>query len=281
MSIFREYIGSLKLAEVEEYLDLLFYRPAAYLFVKTVHRTPITPNQVTLLSIVSGFVAGVFYRDGVALSFLWGGLWLAVANIMDCADGQLARMQGSGTPFGRVVDGVADYVISIVVFVGLGIGLTRMTGSADMWYLVIAAGLSAGLQALSFDFIQQQYLSAVRGERPALDRELGRVDAELGQPGERSRAPFRRFGLRLYRNYLSLQRRIFSGHRAAVSRSPGEYRQIYRSGMRWWTLMGSTTNRSVLILFSLLGYPEIYCWCTVIAGNVFLIVMLILHRRKL
>jgi len=34
MSVFREYIGSLKMAEVEETLDLILYRPVAYLFVK-------------------------------------------------------------------------------------------------------------------------------------------------------------------------------------------------------------------------------------------------------
>ena len=280
MSVFREYIGSLKMAEVEETLDLILYRPVAYLFVKAVHRTRITPNQVTLLSLISGWCAGAMYMEGIAASFVWAGLFLALANTLDCADGQLARMQKSGTSFGRLVDGFADYLISIVIFIGLGIGLSRVSGSSDVWFLVVAAGLSSAAQAITFDFIQQQYLSAVRGERPALLRELARVEGELSQPGIGSHAALRGAGLKLYLKYLTLQRgTLYKGARTA-ERTPDEYRRLYRGRMRLWTLLGSTTNRSLLILTSLLQYPLWYCWIVVVAGNLFLIGMLILNRER-
>ena len=64
-------------------------------------RTRISPNQVTLLSILP-MVAGV-----IAFVTLPGpmGLWLGVigvelAYILDCADGQLARVTQTSSPVG-------------------------------------------------------------------------------------------------------------------------------------------------------------------------------------
>src|SRR5271169_1636711 len=126
-----EYKRSLKMPEAEEVFDLLLYRPVAFLFVKAAYCSPITPNQVTFLSMVAGLVAAWFFSTGSA------ALFYAVANILDCSDGQLARLQNSGTLMGRVVDGVADYISSVAIFLSLGIGFAR---NADpQWLLVIGA----------------------------------------------------------------------------------------------------------------------------------------------
>ena len=96
MGLVDDYRRSLKLPEAEELLDLAFYRPLAYAFVRAVYRTPITPNQVTLLSLAGGLAAAWCFTAGVGPALAWGALWYALANILDCADGQLARLQGSG-----------------------------------------------------------------------------------------------------------------------------------------------------------------------------------------
>ena len=44
------------MVEVEEFFDLVFYRPLAYLLVKSIYRTRITPNQVTWLALLIGFI---------------------------------------------------------------------------------------------------------------------------------------------------------------------------------------------------------------------------------
>ncbi len=43
-------------------------------------------------------------------------------NIIDCSDGQLARLKKNGTHTGRIIDGSADYITAAFVFIGLGIG---------------------------------------------------------------------------------------------------------------------------------------------------------------
>ena len=54
MGLVAEYKQGLKSVAVEELFDLVFYRPLAFLFVKLVYRTGVTPNQLTLLSMVFG-----------------------------------------------------------------------------------------------------------------------------------------------------------------------------------------------------------------------------------
>ena len=59
-AIIREYKNSLKAIEIEEILDLVFYRPLAFFFVKLIYKTNITPNQLTLAAMFIGLIGDVF-----------------------------------------------------------------------------------------------------------------------------------------------------------------------------------------------------------------------------
>ena len=96
MNIREEYSRSLKMLEVEEVLDLILYRPLALVFVRFVYKTPLTPNGVTIMSFLSGLVSAYCFAQGTVSGLAWGGIWYAIANVLDCSDGQLARLQGSG-----------------------------------------------------------------------------------------------------------------------------------------------------------------------------------------
>lgn len=61
MSWYSEYKKSLKSIEVEEIFDLFFYRPLAFILVKIIYPTNITPNQLTIGAIIMGIIGGIFY----------------------------------------------------------------------------------------------------------------------------------------------------------------------------------------------------------------------------
>lgn len=275
MSIIQDYRNSLKMVEVEEFLDLYLYRPVAFALVRLISRSPISPNQITLLSLASGLVAAVLYERWTFSSIQLAGVMMILANILDCSDGQLARMQHSGTRFGRLVDGVADWIIGVAVFVAIGIGLASSTGSEISWLLVVFAGLSSGLHSMFFDFVQQEYLSVVRSEKHYVLREIEKVDEELGQPGRRSFHVVRRLGLLIYRRYLDIQQGSLFRHRGSSDISAEEFRASHLRLMRWWTGLGTSGDRTLLILSSLLGHPEVYCWFVVGPVNFYLVVMLL------
>jgi len=91
-------------------------RPPAALLVYLLKGTPITPNQVSFLAI--GVAAG-----GCATLILWrtwlglivAGLILQLAYVIDCVDGQLARIKDLASPVGALLDFMLDEVKAFLV----------------------------------------------------------------------------------------------------------------------------------------------------------------------
>ena len=133
MSWITDYKKSLKMKEVEEIFDLLLYRPLAFILVKSIIRTNITPNQLTIMAIVMGIISGCFYSQGTQICFIVGGLFYLLFNVFDCSDGQLARLKKNGTHTGRIIDGIADYIAAIAVFIGVGIGFASKSENHVFW----------------------------------------------------------------------------------------------------------------------------------------------------
>lgn len=281
MNIREEYKKSLKMLEVEEFLDLILYRPLALALVRLVYRTPITPNQVTFMSFLAGLASAYSFAQGTIAGMAWGGIWYAVANTLDCSDGQLARLQGSGTPLGRLVDGVVDWTISVAIFAGLAIGLQRSTGSASVWWIVSAGGLTSALHAFFFDLYQQQFISAVRGQKNFVDRELEKIRIELARLNGARTTLLRKTFLSIYIKYLEAQLGSRSPE-TAQHYPPDLYRSMNKNVMRFWTLLGPTTNRSLLVIAGLLNSTiSVFLWPVVTIGNVLLLVALFWQRKVL
>ena len=269
-----EYLRSLKHREAEEVLDLFFYRPVAFVVVRIIAPTGITPNQVTLLSLAAGLVAAREFSTGMTSSLAAGALWYMLANILDCADGQLARLKNSGTPMGRMIDGIADYLSGAAIFIGIGIGCAA-EGYPE-WWLVAAGAASSILHAVFFDRYQGEYISAVRTSAGAGSSSGG------SHPYESLRSAPGAMGI-LYRFYERTQVRI-AMHRNRSGPDPASYAEINRPLIRYWSFLGPTTNRSLLIVCALAGQLSWYLRILCLAGNAFLILMLVLTRlahRKL
>lgn len=269
-AVVEEYIRSLKMPEAEEILDLIFYRPAGYLLVKVISRFPVTPNQVTGLSLLAGLASAWCFSTGRGPAIAWGGILYLVANILDCSDGQLARLKGNGTPLGRVVDGMADYVSSLAVFLAIGMGFSAR--GENLWLLVLIAGASSAAHAIIFDQRQGAYISALRGERSFTVREREKFSGEIKRLKTEGRDPLRVFAMRLYLNYLGLQG---TGSGGAGNALPPDRRMV-----RFWSFLGPTTNRTTLVAAALAGRIDLYLWSVVLAGNLWLTFCL-LNRKRL
>ncbi|MGC4088887.1 MAG: CDP-alcohol phosphatidyltransferase family protein [Polyangiaceae bacterium] len=118
MAFWQDYWKSLKPLEVEEPIDVWVHRPLAYLLSKALYPTPISPNLVTVISIIWGLVASVYMFVDTPWHLQIAGVSLFLSAVFDCADGQLARMRGTSSVLGRMLDGAADLVVSSVSVVG-------------------------------------------------------------------------------------------------------------------------------------------------------------------
>ena len=154
-----DYLKSLKALETENYLDRIFYRPIGYNIAKAIKNTGITPNAVTIISIIIGVSAGFFwwhYPGNLGFAVL-GILALVSANILDCVDGQLARMTGIKSQIGRILDGLAGDLWFLSIYIAF---IHRMNMQFDSfpfspWLFIIIAFVSAAMhwnQASITDF---------------------------------------------------------------------------------------------------------------------------------
>ena len=78
-----------KALDVEETIDIWFYRPVGYYIATGCQKFGITPNVVTIISIFIGVAGGhlLYYQD--FMTNLWGIILWVIADTLDSVDGQL------------------------------------------------------------------------------------------------------------------------------------------------------------------------------------------------
>lgn len=279
----REFKATLKILEVEELADVYFYRPLAFLLVKAVAWTPITPNQLTIASLLIGIAGGVCYGLGRPSTVVLGAGLYALSIVVDCADGQLARLKRNGTPLGRILDGMIDYVVTIAVYVGVAVGLDPGPGRRTFWLLLLAAaGASNIFHSAILDYYRFRFMERAQGERRDEDAEYAAFQAELaalsGRPGD----GVRRTVIRIYLRYLALQKRMTRSRGAAKPVAAAEREAFYRANravMRGWTFLGSTTLGSLMILATLVQRIDVYFWGRIVVANALAAVLFAFQMR--
>lgn len=129
----------------DSYLAALVERRLSRPLTRLLLPLPVTPSQVTLLSVALGLLGAA----GLAtLSYpvrLAGVLALVASAVLDCVDGELARARFQQSPGGARLDVVGDYAVNLAAFAGLGVGLWRQgLPPAGLWAV---GGLAAGVVA--------------------------------------------------------------------------------------------------------------------------------------
>ena len=118
---------TLKSSETEDWLDLHVVRPLCYYLAAFLAKFDVHPNTVTIWSMIIGagsaylFAQGCFYYNGMhgLLVNIIAIALLCIADILDCTDGQLARLTGKKSPLGRILDGVAGFVWFVPIYLAL------------------------------------------------------------------------------------------------------------------------------------------------------------------
>ena len=118
----------------------------AGMLVYPLRNTAVTPNHLTTLRMLLGIAACVLLGMGTFASTNAGALCFAVSAFLDHADGELARITGNKTKFGHYYDLASDAVSDILLFIGIGIGLSHgALGSAALFMGILAGVSVAGI----------------------------------------------------------------------------------------------------------------------------------------
>lgn len=140
-----QYDKSIKSSVSDEPINTYLLRPLAGLIVRTFYNTNVTPNQITVASILSGIIAAFVYSTGNPIGSACAGLLITLKDILDSADGQLARVKEQYSRAGRFLDSIGDFIVDLAVFAAIGWMLSLKHGSS--WYCVSAF---VGLVGITF-----------------------------------------------------------------------------------------------------------------------------------
>jgi phosphatidylglycerophosphate synthase len=117
---------------------LFVNRPAGRVLAALAHRAGATPDQLTVLGALFTFpalAAVALVRPGPGLAVcVWAAL--AVGFALDSADGQLARLQRSGSPSGEWLDHVLDCVKLVALHLVVLVSFYRFFALPDPAFLL-------------------------------------------------------------------------------------------------------------------------------------------------
>ncbi len=100
----------------------------------------VTPNHLTTLRLIVGIAAALAFLPG---TYGWsnvGALFLVLSNFLDHTDGELARLSGKTSKIGHLYDLASDAMVTILLFLAVGIGVGR---KPELAFDVLPAALGA------------------------------------------------------------------------------------------------------------------------------------------
>lgn len=142
-------------SSADGFVDKHFNRPVGRLLSKLLVHTPVSPNQVSVAATLLGLLSAWLFARGSHTAALWGAIALQISAIVDCVDGDLARVLFKESPLGKWLDIVGDQAVHIGVFVAIGVGLHRAGSEAPV--MVLAASAAIGV-AISFIIVMRGLL---------------------------------------------------------------------------------------------------------------------------
>jgi len=267
---------------VEEWVDLRFFRPLGLGLARRLARTAATADQVTLAALLLGLVAGhlFLYRSPI-VNVAGLGVFL-LSDVLDSADGQLARIRGVSTRFGRILDGIADNLRFINLYLHLFVRLllAHALSPAAAVLLVVSAGYSHSVQSAVADFLRQVYLF--------LTTRSGELDLPEDLAAERPASLLGRTELAIYAAYVRKQARwcarsvqlvraVRGG--AVPSRLASRWRDAQAGPVARCALISQNIRFLLLAVTACVGWPAGFFWLTLGPLNVALAWVLWSHER--
>ena len=298
-----QYAATLKSSETEDWLDLHVIRPACYYLAVIFAKLDIHPNTVTIASMFIGAGSAVFfgcasyYYCGVSglLLNIFAIVLLMIADILDCTDGQLARMTGKKSRLGRILDGAAGFTWFVPIYLAMVWRFYQHHGLEFSWLgiadtqqnviiatlIVFAFGLWSGIAGISgqqrlADYYINVHLFFLKGEKGSeLDTSCRQQEIFNQMPSdtpwiyrwfqnnyvgytkaqEKATPEFQRLMKRLREKY---------GDGSVVSASdiPADFREAFRRKslpVIFWNGLLTFNFRSFwLFLFCLIDLPALY-----------------------
>ncbi|HUL44169.1 MAG TPA: CDP-alcohol phosphatidyltransferase family protein [Bacteroidota bacterium] len=260
----------------DEVINTYVMRRVAAVVTWILYPTSVTPNDITLASTAVGLFAACIYYLNTPAAIACAGLLVTLKDILDDADGQLARAKQLYSRRGRFLDSLGDFVVDVALFIAITAITYRSHPNVSTIFLGLAGFVGITLRVSYHVFYQVSYLHL---ESTYL---LNRITEDVTEADRR--ADRIAFVLQVVFNVMyGWQDRLFflidawcRGRQFTDSENARWYSD--RVGLRISGLLGFGTELALLTLCSLMNALSLYLILNVILMNGILLTG-ILYRR--
>lgn len=142
--------NSLK-GEFEGFVDRFFNRKVSRWFTRIFLAVGLSPNVITILAALIGLAAAAGFGVGTYGAGIAAALLFQLAAVIDCCDGEVARLTFTESPFGAWLDIAMDNVVHMAIFAGIAVGsYLQMAGSDGAWIPLVLGSAAVLGNGLSF-----------------------------------------------------------------------------------------------------------------------------------
>ena len=155
----------------------LVSRPLSFVFTFIFINLGFSANIVSIISIIDAIVACILIMCGGIPMYIGVGLFV-FWHVLDCVDGNIARVKKQSSYGGAFLDAVSGYIAPAFVFLAVGTAAyltTNMIPSSFSYFLIVLGGFSSVTDILT-RIIYQKYL--VTEYRLGLVGKEGDIDKE-------------------------------------------------------------------------------------------------------
>jgi phosphatidylglycerophosphate synthase len=236
--------------------------PAARALVPVAIRAGISANAVSCIGLVIGAGAAVCFYNWASplvatLGFALAILWL----IADGLDGMVARATGTASPLGRVMDGICDHGVFVLIYVAMAISI----GTVQGWALAVAAGVAHAVQSSLYEAERARFHRRIKG------------DSGEARP-IRTRNPLER----LY-DFVAGSLDAAAGRFDNALRDRPALAEIYgrkaAPAMKAMALLSANMRVLAIWLACLLGDPALFWWWAIGPLTIIAAITIMWHRR--
>ena len=124
------------------YFDRLLYRRLSRPLTAYLLHTRVTPNALTVVGILAGIAGGLLLGLPDAGATLVAILLLLASSVLDCSDGELARLRFAESRLGHWLDVTGDTVVHLALLGGIAL---RLASTGETPSMAAMVGLATGV----------------------------------------------------------------------------------------------------------------------------------------
>ena len=266
-----QYARSVKSEFSDELINTYLLRPIAGLLVKFLYPTPVTPNQLTATAIFIGACAAGFYAIGEYPTTIIAGLLVTMKDLLDSADGQLARAKNLFSRRGRFLDSIGDFAVNVLLFWAITLSLYQRDPSSQIVLLGFAGFLGITLRVSYHVFYHVSYLHLENlYTRNRLLEEIRQEDRE----GDPTALRLQEIFLLIYLWQDKMMDRIDQWSKSSADQLADSDQRWFdrlwysdRTGLRLSGFLGFGTELALLTVCSLFNELHLYLWLNLLLMN--------------